>query len=90
MPAAAELTSVRGYEVSGWAGLFGPGSISSATRDRLAGEIADALAAPEIVERYKTLGYEAPKINPDEFAQLIRRETAGWAGVIRVAHLTLG
>ena len=90
VPATAEFASVRGYEVSGWAGLFGPGAMPTATRDRLAGEIIDALAAPEVVERYRTLGYEAPKLNPDEFAQLIRRETAGWAEVIRVAHLTLG
>ncbi len=90
VPATAELASVRGYEVSGWAGLFGPASMSSATRDRLAAEIADALAAPQVVERYRTLGYEAPRLNPDELAQLIRRETAGWADVIRDAHLTLG
>jgi tripartite-type tricarboxylate transporter receptor subunit TctC len=89
VPATAELPSVRGYEVSGWAGLFGPGALPTPTRDRLAGEIADALAVPEVIERYRTLGYEAPKLSPDDFALLIRKETAGWAEVIRVAHLRL-
>ena len=89
VPATSELPSVRGYEVSGWVGLFGPGTLPIAARDRLAGEIAGALTVPEVVERYRALGYEAPKLSPDEFAQLIRKETAGWADVIRVAHLRL-
>ncbi|SCK24318.1 Tripartite-type tricarboxylate transporter, receptor component TctC [Variovorax sp. HW608] len=89
VPATAESDSLRGYEVSGWTGVFGPPGLSPATRDRLAADIADSLAAPETVERYRTLGYEAPKLGPDEFAQLIRQETDSWGEIVREAHLRL-
>jgi tripartite-type tricarboxylate transporter receptor subunit TctC len=89
VPATAESDSLRGYEVSGWTGLFGPGGLSRATRDRLAADIADSLAAPETVDRYRPLGYEAPKLDPDEFAQLIRQETDAWGDIVREAHLRL-
>jgi tripartite-type tricarboxylate transporter receptor subunit TctC len=89
VPATAESDSLRGYEVSGWTGLFGPSGLSLAARDRLAADIAESLAAPETVDRYKTLGYEAPKLDPDEFAQLIRQETDSWGDIVREAHLRL-
>lgn len=89
VPATAESASLRGYEVSGWAGLFGPPGLSRAMRDRIAADIAKSLAAPETVQRYDALGYEAPKLGPDEFAQLIRRETDAWGEIVRAAHLRL-
>jgi tripartite-type tricarboxylate transporter receptor subunit TctC len=89
VPATGESESLRGYEVSGWTGLFGPGGLPLATRDRLAADVVDSLAAPETLERYKVLGYEAPRLNPDEFAQLIRQETDAWGGIVREAHLRL-
>ena len=89
VPATAELPDMRGYEVTAWAGLFAPRGLSPALRDRIASDIAEALAAPEVVERYRSLGYEAPKLDPDEFAQTIRRETLAWADTIRPAQLKL-
>jgi tripartite-type tricarboxylate transporter receptor subunit TctC len=89
VPATAELPSLRGYEVIAWAGLFGPQGMPLAVRDRIASDVADGLAAPEVVERYKVLGYEAPKLGPDEFAQLVRRETVAWREIIRSANLHL-
>jgi tripartite-type tricarboxylate transporter receptor subunit TctC len=89
VPATAESASLRGYEVSGWTGLFGPHGMPGTDRDRLATDIAQSLAAPETVERYRSLGYEAPRLSPDEFAQLIRHETDAWGEIVRGAHLRL-
>jgi tripartite-type tricarboxylate transporter receptor subunit TctC len=89
VPATAESPSLRGYEVNAWAGLFGPQGVPLAVRDRIASDVAESLAAPEVVERYKVLGYEAPKLGPDEFAQLMRRETVAWGDIIRSVNLRL-
>jgi tripartite-type tricarboxylate transporter receptor subunit TctC len=89
VPATAEMAGLRGYEVDGWTGLFGPRGLPRSVRDRLAADIAGSLAAPETMERYRTLGYEAPKLTPDEFTQLMRRETDAWGEIIRASHLTL-
>jgi tripartite-type tricarboxylate transporter receptor subunit TctC len=34
-------------------------------------------------------GYEAPRLTPDEFTQLIRQETEAWGEIVRAAHLRL-
>jgi tripartite-type tricarboxylate transporter receptor subunit TctC len=89
VPATAESPTLRGYEVSGWAGLFGPHGLPQPARDRLVADIAKGLATPEAVERYEVLGYEAPRLGPDEFAELIRRERDAWGETVRAAHLRL-
>jgi tripartite-type tricarboxylate transporter receptor subunit TctC len=89
VPCTAESPTLRGYEVSGWAGLFGPRGLRVALRDKIAADIAEALAAPQVAERYRTLGFEAPNLDPQAFADLIKRETQSWGDIIGVAHLKL-
>ncbi len=89
VPATSELPSVRGFDVSAWAGLFAPAAAPAALCARIAADIADVLANPVVAERYRTLGYELPKMSPAAFVELIRRETASWREVIAAANLTL-
>ncbi|OJU32656.1 MAG: hypothetical protein BGN99_12580 [Alphaproteobacteria bacterium 65-37] len=89
VPATAEQPTTRGYEVTGWAGLFAPRGIPAALANKIAADIAAALAAPEVVERYRALGFEAPDLDPAAFSQLIQSETASWREIIRTANLRL-
>ncbi|MEN9905068.1 MAG: hypothetical protein RLZZ555_1633, partial [Pseudomonadota bacterium] len=89
IPATAESASLRGFDVSAWTGIFAPGSTPSALTERLASDLREALDRPEVVERYRTLGYEAPRLTPRAFTQLIERETQAWGQVIRSANLKL-
>ena len=89
MPATAETPATRGFEVSAWAGLFAPAGIPGELRRMISADVSQALAAPEVVAAYKTLGYEAPNLSPPQFDALIRRETAQWAKVVQAAHLKL-
>jgi tripartite-type tricarboxylate transporter receptor subunit TctC len=47
------------------------------------------MAAPEVAERYKTLGYNRFDMKPDEFAQYIQKETQIWGKIISDAKLKL-
>ena len=89
VPTTAELPSMRGYEVSGWTGIFAPIGTAPAVRERIAADIAEALASPDVVERYKALGYERPDFGTAAYAQLIQRETSAWAATIKNANLRL-
>jgi tripartite-type tricarboxylate transporter receptor subunit TctC len=89
VPATGEMPDFRGFEVSGWAGLFGPRGLAPALRNQISADVAASLADPGMMERYRAFGYEAPKLDPDEFAQLIRRETAAWGEIVRTANLRL-
>jgi len=50
---------------------------------RLNKEIRAALAAPAVVERYKQLDTDPDAGTPEEFIELVRRETPKWGEVIR-------
>jgi len=50
---------------------------------RLHAEIRKALAAPALAERYRQLDAEPDGGTPQEFLELVRRETPKWAEVIR-------
>jgi tripartite-type tricarboxylate transporter receptor subunit TctC len=89
VPATAESPSLREFEVSAWAGLFTARTTPVAVSERIAADLREALDNPEIVERYKTFGYETPRLTPAAYTQLIQRETVAWGQVIRAANLKL-
>ncbi|MDB5752553.1 MAG: putative Bug-like extra cytoplasmic solute receptor, family [Ramlibacter sp.] len=89
VPATAESAQLRGFDVSAWAGLFAPAGMPAAVLERIAADLAQVITLPEVVQRYRTFGYEAPPLTPAAYRELIRRETAAWSGVIRAANLKL-
>lgn len=89
VPSTAELPGLGGFEVNAWAGLFATPATPQALVDRIAGDLREALDKSEVAERWRTFGYEAPRLSPGQFAQLIKSETDAWAGVIRAANLKL-
>lgn len=89
VPATGELPGLRDFEVSAWAGLFTARTTPTAVSERIAADLREALDSAEIVERYKTFGYEIPRLSPAAYTQLIQRETVAWGQVIRAANLKL-
>jgi tripartite-type tricarboxylate transporter receptor subunit TctC len=74
---------VKGYETVAWGGVIGPAKLPREVVARLGKEIKAALAAPTVMERYKQLDTETDGGTPEEFLELVRRETPKWAEVIR-------
>jgi tripartite-type tricarboxylate transporter receptor subunit TctC len=74
---------VKGYETVAWGGVIGPAKLPAEIVTKLHQEIRKALAAPALLERYKQLDTETDGGTPQEFLELVRRETPKWAEVIR-------
>lgn len=89
IPATAESPALRDFTLTGWAGIFAPASLPAALQASIANDIAQAMASTEIVQNYKTMGYEAPDLPPAAFNELILRETSTWAAVIKANNLRL-
>lgn len=89
VPATAEIASLKGFEVSAWAGIFGPQGMPPAIRSQISADIAQIMARPEIAERNRTFGYEVPKLSPQAFTELIARETNEWREIIKAVDLRL-
>lgn len=89
VPATAEMPNLAAYDVNAWVGIFAPRSMPSATVDRIATDLREALDSKDVVDRYKTFGYESPRLTPSAYGQLIQKETGGWAKIIKSANLKL-
>jgi len=88
IPTVAE-SGLPGFDATGWFGAVAPAGVPPAVITRLNAEIADALRAPEIRERILAGGAEPESSTPEQFAERIRSEAAGWARLIRAAGVKL-
>lgn len=89
VPATAEMPNLASYDVNAWVGIFAPRTMPATTVERIAADLREALDGKEVVDRYKTFGYESPRLSPLAFSQLIQKETAGWAKIIKSANIKL-
>src|SRR6185295_7077464 len=63
-----------GYEALNWYGYLAPAGTPKEIVDRLAREIAKALADPKVGEQMNKTGVEPLAMTPDEFGRYIKRE----------------
>jgi tripartite-type tricarboxylate transporter receptor subunit TctC len=84
LPTLAEA-GVPGYEVSSWSGIIAPAGLPRALLNKLNAAANATLQAPEVKERLLQLGNEGGGGTPEQFGELIRRDSAKWAEVIRLS-----
>jgi tripartite-type tricarboxylate transporter receptor subunit TctC len=74
---------VPGYEVTAWTGVIAPAGLPRPVLDRLNAAVNAAISEPQAKERLAQLGSEGGGGTPEDYAALIRRDSAKWAEVIR-------
>jgi tripartite-type tricarboxylate transporter receptor subunit TctC len=74
---------VAGYEVNLWSGVIAPAGLPRPILEKLNKAINAAIVAPETKKRFEELGSEGGGGTPEAFAELIRRDSAKWADVVR-------
>ena len=82
LPTIAEA-GVPGYEVTVWSGIIAPAGLPKPILERLNQATNAALESPEAKDKIAVLGSEGGGGTPEEFAELIRRDSAKWAEVIK-------
>lgn len=92
---AAVLPNVPGiaetypeFDISAWTGMFAPAGTPRDIVAKLSADITRALQRPDVRERFAAQGAEVIAGPPEQLADLIRRETALYARVIREAGVT--
>jgi tripartite-type tricarboxylate transporter receptor subunit TctC len=93
-PLAPELPTVTSSGLPGfasfvWNGIVAPGRTPVVLVDRLQGEIARALALPEIREKMLTLGVEPVGSTPAEFRTFIAAEIKRSAKIVSEAGVRI-
>lgn len=82
LPTASE-SGLPGFEVSSWYGILVPAATPKNVVAKLNGAMVNIVKSPAASKRLGDLGFEPVSNSPEEFAGLIRRDTAKWAKVIK-------
>jgi len=74
-------------DIAGWNGIMAPANTPRAIVERMSAEINKAIQTPDGRERMLQMGLLATGTTPEEFAEVIRRDTPRWGEVIRRAGI---
>ena len=79
----------QGYplDIAGWNGIQAPAGTPKPILDRMSAEINRIIQSPEGREQILKFGLLVTGTTPDEFADVIRRDTPRWGAVIRAAGI---
>ena len=88
LPTLAEL-GFKGFDATTWNGFLAPANTPSDVVQRLNKAIGQILAMPEVQQRLLLAGAETAGGTPEQFAALLKRETASWASVIERSGIKL-
>jgi tripartite-type tricarboxylate transporter receptor subunit TctC len=78
-----------GINGDSWVGILAPAGTPKDIIALLQGEVAKALAAPDMRARLVTLGCDVVASTPEDFAARIKGEIQFWADVIRAAKIKM-
>jgi tripartite-type tricarboxylate transporter receptor subunit TctC len=82
LPTIAEA-GVPGYEASTWTGVIAPAGMPRPIVEQLNAAVNGAIRSPLFKERFEANGDEPGGGTPEEFAELIRRDSVRWAEVVK-------
>jgi tripartite-type tricarboxylate transporter receptor subunit TctC len=88
LPTVAEA-GVPGYEAPTWSGVIAPAGVPRPIIDRLNAGINKAIESQTFRDRFASIGDEPAGGSPEEFAEVIRTDSAKWGDVIRRAGARL-
>jgi tripartite-type tricarboxylate transporter receptor subunit TctC len=86
VPTAQEL-GIKGFEVSSWNGLYGPAGTPLEVVERIAHEVRQILAEPDVQKRFADLGLEVRPSPAPELDKRMRAEIERWSKVIDEAGI---
>ncbi|WP_157264047.1 Bug family tripartite tricarboxylate transporter substrate binding protein [Azohydromonas aeria] len=89
VPTVAESGGPAGYEVTGWTVIAAPKGLPKPVAEKIQKDINEALADPEIKQRYATFGYEPFPATREQFSAFVASESAKYADVIKRAKVSL-
>ena len=88
LPTLAE-SGLPGFDATTWNGFLAPASTPAEVVQRLNKAIGQIIAMPDVQQRLLVAGAETAGGSPEQFGQLLKRETAAWASVIERSGIKL-
>ena len=89
VPPVAAVPGLAGFEAWPWQGFVVPAKTPDAVISKLRDTYVAAVADQVVRQKVSDAGAELLQSSPEEMADYMRKETAKWAEVIRVANIQL-
>jgi tripartite-type tricarboxylate transporter receptor subunit TctC len=86
-PASDTLPGFEAYE---WNGVFVPHGTPPDVVRILNSAVNEAIASPEVKQRFEQLNIDSRPTTPDEFRAFVKDQTERWAKVVKDANIKLG
>ena len=86
LPTADEL-GVKGYEATGWYGIYGPRNLPRAIVEQLNRTVNKIIDMPETRERFNALNLEPVGGSPDQFAEFLKGDLKKYADIAKKAGI---
>lgn len=86
LPTVDEI-GIKGYEATGWYGLYGPRGTPKAIVDRLSAAVRQIVQMPDTRERFAALNLEPVGSSPEEFAVFLKLDLRKYAEIARKAGI---
>ena len=80
---------VKGLDIVGWQGIFGPGNMDPAVAKKIGDLLAKIARSPETLKLIESQGNEPSGISGAEFGAIVKGDTERWGEVIRAAKIKL-
>jgi len=87
LPTIAEF--YPGFETTSWVGAIAPAGTPRAVIEKLNGALVKILSEPDVKARFDAQSAEIVASTPEQFADLIRSESAKWGKVIREKNIRI-
>ena len=87
LPTVAEAAKLPNYDVGTWFGLVAPAKTPEAVMRKLATDVSDILAMPEVKTKLEGMGMELAPQKGADFDAFVGREFVRWAKVIKQAGI---
>jgi tripartite-type tricarboxylate transporter receptor subunit TctC len=81
--------TLSGFELVNFFGFFGPAGLPAPILARLNSAATQVMKTPELVTKFRGMGFEPTPTAPEEFRQFIRAESAKFAAIIKEAGIKL-
>jgi tripartite-type tricarboxylate transporter receptor subunit TctC len=86
----AEEAGLAGYQVTTWYGVFAPAGTPAALVNRLHGDLVKAMQTPDVKSKLDGIGADGTvSRSPEEFAALVRADTARYAKIVKEIGLKI-
>src|SRR5450755_1072150 len=82
--------TIPGFEAYEWNGVFVPHGTPGAIVKKLNAALNDAIASPEVKERFAQLNIDSRANTPEEFRVFVKEQMERWGKIVKEANIKLG